>query len=218
MTALRRSLPRVVPPVLAHVLALALVAALALAGAGCTIDLPGQDVPPKLFTLSPKSTYSSDLPTVGWQLVVELPVTAESHNTLRIALRQGPLSLEYYKNARWTERAPVMVQTLLVESFENTGKIVAVARKATDLRADYVLKVDLREFQVEYDTAGAPSAHVRLNVKLVKMPQRTIIASHKAERRKRAAGSDMNQVITAFDEALGGTLKSVVEWALRAAE
>ena len=210
MTALRRSLPRVVPPVLA------LVAALALAGAGCTLALPGQGVPPQLFTLSPKSTYSSDLPTVGWQLVVELPVTAESHNTLRIALRQGPLSLEYYKNARWTERAPVMVQTLLVESFENTGKIVAVARKATDLRADYVLKVELREFQVEYDTAGAPSAHVRLNVKLVKMPQRTIIASHKAERRVRAEGSDMNQVIYAFDGALGGTLKSVVEWALRA--
>ena len=39
-----------------------------------------------------------------------------------------------------------MVQTLLVESFENTGKIVAVARKATDIRADYVLKTDLREF------------------------------------------------------------------------
>ncbi len=111
-----------------------------------------------------------------------------------------------------------MVQTLLVESFENTGKIVAIARKATDLRADYVLKIDLREFQVEYDTAGTPSAHVRLNAKLVKMPQRTIIAAHMAQQRVRAEGNEMRQIIYAFDGALGGTLKSVVEWALLAAE
>ncbi len=193
-----------------------LLPALALAVAGCTgVVLPGQGIPPELFTLSPKSTYSSDLPTAKWQLVVETPVTAESLNTLRIALRHDPLTLEYDKNARWTERAPVMVQTLLIESFENTGKIVAVARKATDLRADYVLKMDLREFQAEYDGAGPPRAHVRLNAKLVKMPQRTIIAAHMAQQRVRAEGNEMRQIIYAFDGALGSTLKSVVEWSLR---
>ncbi len=192
-----------------------LVPALALAVAGCAGVLPGQGTPPKLFTLSPKSTYADDLPRASWQLVVEVPVAAESLNTHRIALRHDPLSLEYYRDVRWTERAPVMVQTLLIESFENTGKIVAVARKATDLRADYVLKTDLREFQAEYDGADPPFAHVRVNAKLVKLPQRTIIASHTAERRLRAKGNDMRQIVYAFDGALGGTLKTIVEWALR---
>ncbi len=192
-----------------------LVPALVLAVAGCAGILPGQGIPPKLFTLSPKSTYANDLPRASWQLVVEVPVAAESLNTLRIALRHDPLSLEYYRDVRWTERAPVMVQTLLIESFENTGKIVAVARKATDLRADYVLKTDLREFQAEYDGADPPFAHVRVNAKLVKLPQRTIIASHTAERRLRAESNDMRQIVYAFDGALGGTLKAIVEWALR---
>ncbi len=199
---------------------LRLVAALLCATltAGCVELIPGRGAPPKLYNLSPKSNYRPDLPTVSWQLVVETPVSAETINTSRIALRRDPLTLDFYGNALWSERAPVLVQTLLVESFENTGKIVAVARKATDLRADYVLKMDLREFQAEYDGAGPPQAHVRLNAKLVKMPQRTIIAAHMAQQRVRAEGSDMNQVIYAFDGALGGTLKSVVEWALRAAE
>ncbi len=192
-----------------------LVSAMVLLAAGCAGVLPGQGVAPDLYTLSPKSTYSKDLPRASWQLVIEIPVTNESLNTLRIALRQDPLTLDYYKNVRWTERAPVMVQTLLIESFENTGKIVAVARKATDLRADYVLKTDLREFQAEYDGTGPPFAHVRVNAKLVKLPQRTIIASHTAERRVRAEGNDMRQIIYAFDGALGGTLKTIVEWALR---
>ncbi len=193
-----------------------LVSAMVLLVAGCAGVLPGQGIPPKLFTLSPKSTYSDDLPRASWQLVIEVPVTNESLNTLRIALRHDPLSLDYYKNVRWTERTPVMVQTLLIESFENTGKIVAVARKATDLRADYVLKTDLREFQAEYDGDGDPPfAHVRVNAKLVKLPQRTIIAAHTAERRVRAEGNDIRQIIYAFDGALGGTLKTIVEWALR---
>ncbi len=72
-----------------------LVPAFALAVAGCAVSLPGQGTPPDLFTLSPKSTYADDLPTASWQLVVEVPVTAESLNTLRIALRHDPLSLEY---------------------------------------------------------------------------------------------------------------------------
>ncbi len=202
-------------PIDARALGVALAGALAFVAAGCTAVLPGQGAPAQLYTLSPKSTFSDDLPVLSWQLVVELPVSAKSLNTSRIALRHDPLSLEYYKGARWTERAPMMVQTLLVESFENTNKIVAVARKATDLRADYVLKSDLREFQVEYDEQGTPIAHVRLNAKLVKMPQRTIIASRTAESLVKAEGTDLREVVAAFDEAMGKTLKNIVEWTLR---
>jgi cholesterol transport system auxiliary component len=195
-----------------------LVAALLCAtlAAGCANMIPGRGAPPKLYSLSPKSTYSPDLPTVSWQLVVEVPVSAETLNTPRIALSRDPLTLDYYGNVLWSERAPALVQTLLVESFENTGKIVAVARKATDLRADYVLKTDLREFQAEYSGSGPPVAHVQINAKLVKMPERIIIAAFRSERRIEAAGTEIIDVVYAFDEALGKVLRDIVEWALNA--
>ena len=183
---------------------------------GCIDVLPGSGPPAQLYTLSPKSSFSDDLPTVDWQLVIELPISAETLNTPRIALSRGPLTLEYYGGARWSERAPVMVQTLLVESFENTGRIIAVARKSTDLRADYVLKTDLREFQAEYSGDGPPIIHVKLNAKLVKMPQRTIIASFKSKRETRSGGTELIDVIRAFDQGLGKVLKEIVSWALKA--
>ena len=197
-----------------HLLPLGSAFLLALAVAGCVGLLPGRGEPPQLYTLTPKSTYAENLPTVAWQLAVEVPVAAESLNSTRIALRHDPLSLAYFRGARWTERAPVMVQTLLVESFENSEKIVAVARKATDLRADYVLKTDLREFQAEFGSDGGATAHVRLNAKMVKMPKRVIIASKTFENEVAADGADVAHVVAAFDEALGKTLKSIVEWGL----
>jgi len=194
---------------IAPAVALALVA-------GCTTVFPGRGAPPRLFTLTPKSTFEDGLPEAHWQLVIEEPVAAESLDTSRIAVQHTALSLQYYKQVRWTERAPLMIQTLLVESFENTGKIVAVGRLSTDLRADYVLKTDLREFQAEYQGDGNPIVRVRLIAKLVKLPERAIIASHAAEEIVRAKGPDVEDVVAAFDDALGKVLKSIVEWALRA--
>ena len=107
----------------------------------CTGNLlPGAaNDPPKLYILTPKNTFEPNLPKVEWQLTVALPIADAALNTARIALRQNPISLEYYARANWVDTAPQMIQTLLVESFENTGKIVSIGRQSVTLRADYSL-------------------------------------------------------------------------------
>jgi cholesterol transport system auxiliary component len=178
--------------------------------------LPGAGEPPNLYTLTPKSSFAPDLPRVEWQLIVETPVAAAGLNTSRIALQRSPVTLEYYANANWTDVAPLMVQTLLIESFENSGRIVAVSRESMTVRADYTLKTELREFQAEYDGNGPPRARVRINAKLTRVADRAIIASHTVERIVRAEGSDLPSIALAFDEALGSTMRRIVEWALPA--
>lgn len=136
-------------------------------------------------------------------------------NKHRIALSDSPLTLDFFANAWWTERTPQMVQTLLVESFENTKKIISVARQGVDLRADYVLKIELREFQAEYvQTGELPHAWVKLNAKLVRMPARAIIASETFEARYAAGGSVMKDIVIAFDETLNKVLKKSVIWTM----
>jgi cholesterol transport system auxiliary component len=186
--------------------------------AACGEILPGANKdPPKLYVLSPKSTFDSDLPRVDWQLVVDVPVADAALNTARIALRRNPVLLDYYGDSNWTDTAPLMVQTLLIESFENTRRIVGVGRQSVALRGDYSLISDLREFQAEYDKSTIPNVRVRLNAKLVKMPERVIVGSINAEFVEPADGSDLASVVYAFDQALGKTLKRIVEWTLRAA-
>jgi cholesterol transport system auxiliary component len=180
----------------------------------CASLLPGQGAPAQLYTLTPKSSFAPDLPRVTWQLVVEQPVAAAGLNTSRIALQRSPVSLDYFARANWSDTAPALVQTLLVESFENTGRIVAIARESVRLRPDYLLQTELREFAAEYfpDPAQPPLVRVRLIARLV----RTIIATTQAERTQRAAGRDMEPIALAFDEALGAVIRRVVEWTLRA--
>lgn len=194
------------------------LAAAAAAPAGCSWFLPGQGDPARLFTLTPKSTFSPDLPTVSWQLVVEPPVAAAGLNTTRIALQRTPVNLDYFARANWSDTAPLLVQTLLIESFENTGRIVAVARESVRLRPDYLLQTELREFFAEYfpEPRQPPLVRARVIAKLVRVADRSIIAATTVERTERATGHDIDSIALAFDEALGGVLKRVVEWTLRA--
>ena len=185
--------------------------------AACTGIIPGTGEPLKLYTLTPKSSYTADLPKVEWQLVVETPVAPAGINTNRIAVAHSPITLDYYAGATWTDSAPALVQTLLVESFENTGRIVAVGRESVGLKPDYVLKLELREFQAEYDSPQAPpTVHIRIIAKLVRMPAREIVAAHMAERKQAATANSLDSVIGAFDEALGPVLKEIVIWTIKA--
>jgi len=196
----------------------AALCALAVLLSGCTgAILPGaNNDPPKLYVLTPKSTFPEDLPNVDWQLTIAIPTADAALNTARIALRQNPISLEYYARANWTDTAPRMVQALLVESFENSGRIVSIGRQSVTLRADYNLLTDLREFQAEYLSDGPPRVRVRLNAKMVRMPQRDIIAHESFEFVEQATSPSLEAVVSAFDSALGKTLKRIVEWTLTA--
>ena len=179
--------------------------------------LPGADrEPPRLFVLSPKSTYDPSLPKVEWQLAIDMPIAEAGLASSRIALRRSALSVEYFARAAWTDTAPSMVQTLLVESFENTGKIVAVGRQSIAVRGDYILVTELREFQAEYNSKPTPEVRVRLNSKLIRMPQRVIVANHTVESLQAAGNGSLESVVIAFDEALGKVLKRTVDWCLTA--
>lgn len=171
---------------------------------------------PQLYTLSPKSTFKSDFAPVDWQLGVEAPSAPAGLASARIAVTRKPLTLEYFAGAQWIDDAPAMVQRLLIESFENSKRIVGVGRLAVALRSDYVLQPELREFQAEYrDGAAAPKIRVRINAKLIKMPERRIIASETFERIVDAPDNRMPVIVKTFDQALGKVMRDLVVWTLQ---
>ena len=191
-------------------------AALSLTGllGGCTGVLLNQGPPPRFFKLSPKSTFSADLPPVDWQLLVALPSTDASLDTSRVALSRRRHEIEYYARANWIDTVPGMVQTLIIESFENSGRIVGVGRGSIGLRAEFLLLVEVREFQTSYLDGGEPEAQVALNCKLVRMPRRVIVGYWSGGTLVTAEQDTIEAVAVAFDQALGKVLKQMVTWAL----
>lgn len=190
--------------------------AAALLLGGCQL-INAAEEPTDLYTITPKSTFEPDMPSVSWQLAVEVPNASAYLNTSRIAIAQSPTSSDYFAKTGWTDRAPLMVQTRIVDSFENSRKIIAVARESIGLRANYVLQSDLRNFEAMYFYGKQPIAHVRLVAKLVRMPDRQIIGVGTFERCVRARADKVPKVVEAFDQALGSVMKRLVAWTLKAA-
>jgi cholesterol transport system auxiliary component len=190
--------------------AFAVAGCLLLAACGSLLPVPSG--PSNLYNLSPKSTFRDGLPQVDWQLVIEEPIAAGGLNTARIAFRPSALEMRYFKDVSWTERAPRMIQTLLVESFENSGTIVAVGRQAIGLRSDFSLKTELREFQAE-ETPDR-RVRVRINAKLIQQPRQSIVRSRSFEAVVTDPGGDLGRTIAAWDGAMGDVMRDIVEWTI----
>ena len=192
---------------------LALAGCLLLGACAAALELATAD-PPRLYDLTPKSTFADGLPEVPGRLSVEVPTATAGLNSARIALRPTPTTLEYYAGASWIDVVPVMVQNLILESLDNTGKIDVLGREVVGVRADLALLTHVREFQAEYDAAGAPLVRVRLQARLIRLPRRISVAATSEEFTVRAGNTSLPAIVNAFDEAFGKALKRIVEWAV----
>ncbi|WP_027135248.1 ABC-type transport auxiliary lipoprotein family protein [Geminicoccus roseus] len=196
-----------------------LFGALGSAGlAGCT----GLDIlnapPPRIFELTPKSSFPPDLPTTRVSIVVDIPTASSGLNTSRIAVRPLPTSIDYYADVIWVDVVPVMVRTLMVETLENSGKIDVYSRSDLASRADFALICHIREFQAEIQQQSeTPLAHIRLQFRLLRMPQRVSIGSSYADFRVPAASNAIEDVVAAHDDALGACLKQMAVWVIETA-
>ncbi|WP_299897283.1 ABC-type transport auxiliary lipoprotein family protein [uncultured Ruegeria sp.] len=175
--------------------------------------------PNDLYLLTPKSTFSSALPRIQKQIVVEEPTATAAVNTDQIAIQPTPFQVQYLPRARWVDRAPLIVQTLLIESFENSSKVAAVGRSTVGLRADYVIAPDLREFQgivvADPENGDKIRIEVRMNIKVIDEYDDKIIASNSFQENVVAASDQTSDLIKAFDLALGRAMRDAVEWSIR---
>lgn len=201
-----------------------LLAAVALAfvvlpGCAGLASLTSAATPSELYTLTPKSTFASGLPYVRQQIVIEEPTATAEIASDRIVVTPSPLRVQSFPGVRWADRAPVIVQSLLIQSFENSGRVSAVGATSVGLREDYTIVPELREFQAEVpvvEGGGNPplSVRVRINIKILESLDERIIASRSFEDIEIAASDEMDDVAVAFDEALGDVMREVVEWSV----
>jgi cholesterol transport system auxiliary component len=194
------------------------LAGLALTPAACTSLLPEGGAPPKLYTLTPATEFPAGGVTVSWQLLIATPSCTAALDSERIALSRSPTTLDYFADAAWIDRAPRMVQALLVQSFENSGRIAAVASDSMALRADYLLEPELRHFEADYGTAAAPAARVEIAARLIRVTDHAIRAHRSFAASVAAAENRMPAIVDAFNAALHQAARQLVDWTLGAAQ
>jgi len=186
---------------------------LALAGCG---GLFGGSSPAQLYRVTPVHAFPPDLPHLPVQVLIDEPLAPAGLDTTRIALSRSAVSIEYFADSEWTDRVPLMVQTALLESFEDSKALSAINRESLGLHADFILKTEIRHFEAVYDSSDqAPEVWVTIVTRLVNPSGRDIVSQASFERRVRAKTNEVPQIVLAFDEALEGVMEDIVVWAAR---
>lgn len=153
---------------------------------------------------------------VDAQLVVDEPAAPEPLAGTRIALSPAEGSFGVYRDARWTDRPPRMLQGLLLQALEDSGRIDGAARAGAGLRADYRLAWELRAFHVERRDDGE-QARVDFSARLLRWPQGEVVASRRFEARAELSGDGLAGVVDALRRASADTLPALAGWTLDAA-
>lgn len=186
---------------------------LSLLASGCGSLLPKPHAAPTLCVLSPPHMPASLGDPVDWHLAVDLPSGSASYDTTKIPVMRSAQQLEYYSDCEWTERLPLLLQSLIVKSLENSGRITGVARASAGINPDKLLMTDIRQCHVE--THGSkPLVRISVTIKLVDMKDRRIVKSTLLTRETPLTGERRDHIVNAFQTTLSAILQDMVQWCL----
>ncbi|MGU3282896.1 MULTISPECIES: ABC-type transport auxiliary lipoprotein family protein [unclassified Methylobacterium] len=182
-----------------HLIAAALLAAL-LGGCGGATPLTFD-----LAALPPAGRPVA----AGRSIAVSEPVGIQPFEADRIIVRESGGALAFLGGGQWADRLPRLIQTRLLQSLENSGRLRSVSRPGDKVVADYQLISEIRAFDIQATTGEAV---VDLSLKLVADGTGKVTAARIFTARVPVAKIDAGNGARALDQALTTVLADVVRW------
>ena len=135
-------------------------------------------------------------------LSVALPTAAPGLDVNRIAVLKNHNQLDYFFGARWGGSAPQVVQSFLVSYLQSQQGLKSVTIDGLPVSSDYLLALELRDFQAEYASDNAaPTVRVTLSGSLINIKSRATATNLQASATVAARNNNLSGVITAFESA-----------------
>jgi phospholipid/cholesterol/gamma-HCH transport system substrate-binding protein len=172
---------------------------------------------PKYYDLTPPRSFPPSHKAAKNQLVVLEPTAVVALDTQRIIIEVGKGSTAVTDNVQWSDTIPKLLQARIVQSFENSNYLGAVAQPMEGLTAEYQLAIDVRSFQVSNGSdlteqpATGPVAHVAFGAKILGDKGR-IIGSRTFDALVSAPDLDVAAAAGAIDKAFAKAVTDLVIW------
>lgn len=171
--------------------------------AGCAGSAPTTfDLVAPTDTLGPRSSRG--------QLVVSEPAAPTAYDSERIVVRPRPTELAYLTGAQWSERLPALIQSRIIQTFENSAMLRSVGRPGEHIDAAVTLESDIRAFEID---VAKGVARVEISAKLVTDPAGKVIAAQVFSGQAPAKDSKGAEATAALNAALAQVLRQMVAWA-----
>jgi cholesterol transport system auxiliary component len=140
-------------------------------------------------------------------LAIAEPKSDASYDSERIVIRTGPDQLAYLSDAQWSEPLPRLVQSRLIESFDNAKLMNSVGRPG--ILSDYSLHTDLRHFEIDVTTN---QARVEIAARIVNDKTGRPVAAQSFSATAPAPRTAEGAASQALDEALRDAMRRIVSW------
>jgi cholesterol transport system auxiliary component len=148
------------------------------------------------------------------QILVPEPTAVKMLDSEQVVVRVSPSEVQYLANSRWGDRLPRLVQSKLVEAFENSGRLGGVGKPGQGLAIDYQVVTDIRSFEVTTD--GSRVATVEISAKILNDRNGTVRASSVFKATSPVSGSENSDFVEALDRAFAKVGAEIVDWSLKA--
>jgi phospholipid/cholesterol/gamma-HCH transport system substrate-binding protein len=166
-----------------------------------------------IYDLTAPRTFPPAEKVPDAQLVIPDPTALSVLDSEKILIRSAAGVSSSLADAQWSDTVPKLLQTRLIQAFENAGTLPTVSRPVEGVTGDFQLLIDIRRFQIA--TAAEPAADIELAAKLLDGKGR--IADTRVFRAAApAAGMDAPAATTALDQAFGKAATELVLWTSRA--
>lgn len=191
---------------------LSLIMGLALLASGCVSVFPESAPAAPRYHISAiePSAFDGDVAPVSWSLLVDDPSATHVYNSLRIAVETGPGKVEFLAGAEWADRAPRLMQSALVESFENSGRILRVGDRSTLNLGDLKLQTDLRIAHLDV-TGDGYVVEVNLYARLIDR-RGNIVAARRFGGNQNISNDAPDTVVGAFNNIFTQLFGEITLW------
>jgi len=142
-------------------------------------------------------------------IVVAEPVGLQPLEADRILVREPSGSLSFVGGGQWADRLPRLIQTRIIQSLENTGRLRSVTRPGDKVASDYMLVSEIREFDI---AAGSGEAVVDISAKLVQESTGKVVNARVFTARVPVPKVDAQSAAVGLDASLGRVLADLVGW------
>ncbi len=192
-----------------------LLASAFLSGCSAISALNSSATPLESYDLQAPSEAPVARSSLGRQLVIEVPSAPGSLMTDRIMIRPRPLQAQYLTDGQWASEAPVMIQTLIVRTMEDSNGFRYIGRRPLGGSGDYARISELTDWQAEAAADGqGANIRVRLTARLVRESDASVISVRTFNASFPVETTDTVDVVEGFNSATQVMLKDLSGWVL----
>jgi ABC-type uncharacterized transport system auxiliary subunit len=163
-----------------------------------------------VYELSPLPAQAGGAKPLEKQITVSDPSALLTYDSEQILAQVDGNGLAPLGNAKWADSLTKLVQSKIVQSFENTGSLNEVSRPIEGGAPEFQLATEIRKFQIV--NAPERKAEAEISAKVIAADGH-IVAARVFDGSAPVKSAEEADAAKALNEAFGNILSALIPWA-----